>query len=545
MRNPMHIWKFLVVAVLLISKLESYAQVVAIPDSMFSDCLSARYPQVLIGSQLQTDSAANLTGTLDLSGYGISNLQGIEYFVNVDTFILANNHITSWTLNAPSAQVKYIDLQNNQMNSCSLFLNQLQHLKINNNKFFNVNYVSALSSLITLDIRNNNITFLPSLSQPNLQHLFADSNALTSLPPLNNIPLKVFTCSHNQITVLSPLSDSLVVLNCEYNKLTAIPATLLSKPNLNILKCDHNDIATIPNLSGLNNLETAEFRDNQLTYEDMIPQMAHPSFSTVFNFNQQNYLKVGYPITVIEGDSLLIRCPIDTNTANLQYILQRNGGYIDQIANSTGGYAPLFAVPDISLADSGNYQFRIVTQLPVLSSFNLLTTNYHVTVTPCIQTDSILVKYTAPTCILPGGVEIDSNSVSGFNPPFTFQLRSSSTNEIINNGSTVFDNLKDPVYNLIITDNKGCSKEKTDFIVVPKPPANCNKIVFTPNGDNLDDNLFIKGNGMAKIYNSKGKLIREISAPGFWDGTDSNGLVPPGYYVIKVNEEVIQLTVIH
>lgn len=63
------------------------------------------------------------------------------------------------------------------------------------------------------------------------------------------------------------------------------------------------------------------------------------------------------------------------------------------------------------------------------------------------------------------------------------------------------------------------------------------KNIFSPDGDGRFETFFIEGTGTAKIYQPGGRLIKTLTLPAYWDGTDKNGqLVNAGYYAIIIND---------
>jgi hypothetical protein len=62
----------------------------------------------------------------------------------------------------------------------------------------------------------------------------------------------------------------------------------------------------------------------------------------------------------------------------------------------------------------------------------------------------------------------------------------------------------------------------------------------------LDYNYYIRAIGSTKIYNSEGRMIKELTTPSDWDGSDQSGqLVPMGqYYIITNDKEKSALTVL-
>src|SRR5690606_10753997 len=61
--------------------------------------------------------------------------------------------------------------------------------------------------------------------------------------------------------------------------------------------------------------------------------------------------------------------------------------------------------------------------------------------------------------------------------------------------------------------------------------------LITPDGDGNEDSYYIRRRGMVRIHDGNGFLVRELKAPGPWDGTNNDGqLVTPGRYQLEIND---------
>jgi len=71
-------------------------------------------------------------------------------------------------------------------------------------------------------------------------------------------------------------------------------------------------------------------------------------------------------------------------------------------------------------------------------------------------------------------------------------------------------------------------------------------VVFSPNGDGVNDEYFFEYEGVITIYNQQGKLVKELSAPTEWNGYSDNAeLLSIGTYIFKLDGEFIdQITII-
>lgn len=70
-------------------------------------------------------------------------------------------------------------------------------------------------------------------------------------------------------------------------------------------------------------------------------------------------------------------------------------------------------------------------------------------------------------------------------------------------------------------------------------------IIFSPNGDGLDDDLLIEGKGEATFLNNNGKIVRQEVLPFLWQGDNKKGkTLEPGFFVImKENGEFLEVLI--
>ena len=169
---------------------------------------------------------AEITNISGLDGRNISDLTGIEVFVNLDTLIVRNNQLTS------------LDVSN---------LTNLTHLNVGGNPFTSLD-ISNLVNLTTLSIWGSQFTSFDISNLPNLANVtFAVNHLLTSLnisdlPNLWNLNVG----GNNQLTLLN----------------------ISNFPNLEFLAVQNNQLTSLY-LSNLPSLLSLDVRNNQLTSLDL------------------------------------------------------------------------------------------------------------------------------------------------------------------------------------------------------------------------------------------------------------------------------------
>lgn len=213
--------------------------------------------------------------TIEVNGWNISNLKGIEAFPNLKELNCGNNSIQKLDLRQNPKLEKLI-CNENQLTQLDLSKNpKIYHLICSWNQLKQLD-VSNLKDLVTLDCSHNdleqldvrNSRFLVALNcswnrlteldadvthKPNLERVECQNNQLTSLILGENKGLKKLNCAHNQLTQLN-LNNmiSLTELKCQNNQLTALDVS--SSPNLTTLVLKNNHLTSL-NLDSNPNLD--------------------------------------------------------------------------------------------------------------------------------------------------------------------------------------------------------------------------------------------------------------------------------------------------
>jgi uncharacterized repeat protein (TIGR01451 family) len=222
---------------------EAEAQMVYLPDTNFRNKLiNLGYGSCITGDSIDSGCALVTNATnLNVGNSNISDLQGIQSFINLDTLYCKNNILTS----LPSLP------------------DSLQILDCNNN--FIISLPALPANLKRLWCGYNPLDSLPSTLPGLLELLSCDSNLLDNLPSLPN-SLTILYCSYNNFTSLPPLPPSLKLLVCYDDNLTSLPSLPAS---LTKLKCWNNQLTTLPSMPPM--LTWLECGDNLLTSLPPLP----------------------------------------------------------------------------------------------------------------------------------------------------------------------------------------------------------------------------------------------------------------------------------
>ena len=235
-----------------------------IPDPNFADAIRNVCPGCIDDNNNLTSAAQDLD-SLDVGGavldsWDISNLAGIEGFINLKFLDCSYNHLGSLpTLPASltylkcshnlmslppttlPASLKYLYCPYNLLNSLPDLPDSLMHLECSYNL---LGWLPTLpASLKYLYCTNNQLSSLPDLPD-SLTYLYCSHNPLGSLPTLP-ASLILLECSHNPLGSLPTLPASLTYLYCSYNQLNSLPAL---PDSLKYLYCTNNQLSSLPAL---------------------------------------------------------------------------------------------------------------------------------------------------------------------------------------------------------------------------------------------------------------------------------------------------------
>ena len=260
------------------------AQVVNIPDALFKSKLIALGVDTNTDGQIQTSEALVVT-SLDVSGANISDLTGVEAFVNLDSLICYYNPITYLDLTALT-NLQSLNCSNSLISSLTIHTN-LTYLNCSKNSITSLD-VSTMTHLSYLNCYENQITILEVMNCTNLDTLICGKNQISSLALTPLTHLKRLICNSNplysiNVSTLTNLEElnctaiginslnlsgltNLKKLDCYQNSISNLNLTGVT--NLKVLRCPHNYITTL-DVTNCINLETLDCQYNYLTTLDV------------------------------------------------------------------------------------------------------------------------------------------------------------------------------------------------------------------------------------------------------------------------------------
>jgi len=274
--------------IFILINLLSYAQNVNIPDNNFKNKLLIHYPLIDTNNdgEIQFSEAEAITETIDVSGTfanpgEITDLTGIEAFINIDELKCEYNQLSSLSLNS-----------NTILEDLFCDFNEITELDISNN-----------TTLRTLSCSNNLLTSLDVLNNVNLEFLQCNFGILETLDVSNNLILHYLYVQVNQITNLDLTNNQeLYVLICDDNQLTNL--NLSNNINLRGIECKSNTNLTYINLKNGNNDEIFISGTQSSNFENL-PRLENVCVDDV-NSDLAEFIldQVGHSLTFTEDCSL-------------------------------------------------------------------------------------------------------------------------------------------------------------------------------------------------------------------------------------------------
>lgn len=333
-----------------------FAQYTQIPDTNFEQALiDLGIDNDGLNGQFLTANAIGIT-TLNVDEKNISDLTGIEAFIDLEQLFAASNNLESIDLSLVPIDLFTLDLFNNNLSEIDLsYVPQIVNLYLGSNNFTSID-ASNLSNLFIFHLSNQNITnlnltnctnlfslgcvetslqYIDLTTCSNLAYLTAHSSQLTSLDLSGNQEIEEIHCYNNPLTSINlPNNPNLEYLGIGDTLLTSLDLT--NCPGLIDLRYA-NMLFTQLDLSNNGNLEVLLGPNSQLTSLDTSQNpslrniwLANNNIGGSLNFNNNPLLvdaildRNVFEEADFSQNPLLEHVAIDDNP-NLQFVNMQNG----------------------------------------------------------------------------------------------------------------------------------------------------------------------------------------------------------------------------
>jgi len=245
---------------------------VNIPDALFKAALvNDTAINTNNDSEIQVTEAIAYTGGIYVSHKNISDLTGIEAFVNINTLLCSSNYLSSLDV-SKNTGLTMLHCFNNALTSLDISKNialtdfnckgntltsldvskntALSILSVNGNKLANLD-ISKNTMLLRLFCEDVNLTSLDISNNTLLTELRVYKNKLTSIDVSNHTALSTLSVSDNDLTSLDVSNNTaLSVLYCAINNLTSLDVS--NNTALTRLRCFDNNLTDLDISNGNN-----------------------------------------------------------------------------------------------------------------------------------------------------------------------------------------------------------------------------------------------------------------------------------------------------
>ena len=214
-----------------------------------------------------------LNDVLFLSNYGITNLEGLQYAVNITDLDISGNNIADMTPIASLTALQTLDASYNVIKNLAPLerLTNLNSLYLDSNNITSISSIAKLVNLGTdygwLSLSQNSITDIsPLASLKYLKDITLSENLITDIRPLAGLrDMEYLDLSINEITDISPLAT---LTFCDPN---SIPENSIYKVNdmygamLDLSDNPLTDISALSNKAFLQTLYLSRTKINDFT----------------------------------------------------------------------------------------------------------------------------------------------------------------------------------------------------------------------------------------------------------------------------------------
>jgi hypothetical protein len=398
---------FYIVLGLMLSARLSAQTTAFIPDTAFRSFIVEHYPSLMTANEeLIIANAATVTGTFYCGEEKISNLEGIQYFVNIDNLSCQNNNLSTLPDISALTKLTVLYCAHNQLVSVPPLdgLVNLQSLMLAENKLTALPDLNALVNLQELIVYRNQLTSIPDLTAltklekfycfennitsigkmpASLKELWFGNNLMTYIPDISIstglTSLRAYT-NHLQTTPDMTSYASLTELNLGTNQLTTVPEGLSSLSQLTTLTLDNNLFTSLPDLSGMAALVSCDLRSNAFTFEDLLPSSANPNFAS-WTICPQDSLPAPANMRITDGQPLTLTLAADDGVSGLTFSWYCNGVQVAQTNQ------PVLNISAATKSHTGNWYCLVSSSTPALSVCTLASHIFSVVVRPNFTMD--------------------------------------------------------------------------------------------------------------------------------------------------------------
>ena len=245
---------------------------ITIPDDNFLNALIELGVDTN-GDSIISPAEAEVITYLNVNSNNISDMTGIEAFINLDTLWCSWNQLTSLYVSKNTA-LENLCCGLNQLTGLDVSKNTLlTHLECGSNQLTGLD-VSKNTLLTNLECGSNQLTGLDVSKNTLLTYLDCRFNQLTSLDVSNNTLLTRLVCWHIPLTSLDVSNNTLLTrLDCWHNQLTSLDVS--KNTALGVLICGSNQLSGL-DISNNSYMIFLDIKEMPSLYEVCVWEMPFP-----------------------------------------------------------------------------------------------------------------------------------------------------------------------------------------------------------------------------------------------------------------------------
>lgn len=281
----------------------------------------------------------------ELSSYTvvINNQEYVSYddLAAISYLQLSNYNLTSNDLNILKyfTNLEYLDIGNNNITDISSLstLKELTNLEASNNKITDISPLNSLTKLETLYLENNNISDITPIKDLfELNTLLLDNNKLTNYENVfNNLNgLSILSLENCNIGDIAFGSNELLSLDLSSNP----NLKFISKVNANIIELDNNNLS---NLDILANVDDSKLRSISLVNNDIKDISILTNYKSLVSINlseNKNITNIDKVIDIFGKNDKVENKDKDENNDNTEELKNGVTSLLEGIFNSIKKY---------------------------------------------------------------------------------------------------------------------------------------------------------------------------------------------------------------
>ena len=260
--NKKGIYKLIVFLVLLITTMHSHAQFVTVQDTALAHFLCDSFPQVMFVDckQLDTVKAKLVTGKIDGISRGITNINEIKYFEQVNWIAFEENAITELPDFSKFPNLTVLNFNGNKLSGVIDFskYSLLEIIILNrNSELTGITGLSQLTNLKNIQLINCNFSSAPDIANINTLtkvYLYKNHLSFADIIPLTNnanfaTAFTVFPQNNITLTdtIINKIESEELTLKFEED-ISIAGLTYTWFYNNTIIKTSNENFITIPTL---------------------------------------------------------------------------------------------------------------------------------------------------------------------------------------------------------------------------------------------------------------------------------------------------------